>query len=158
MYRVRNTVTNTISSLLRGTAGTGAADHLVDELVYDIGRGNLMSVEDQNYIVQNSTMGDGSTTTFTAEDINVSDLTEAQQTEAVEVFVGGIRVEYDTDYSLDSVNPVSITLIIPPPSTVEVTILVKRGVTWYQQGISTASDGVALQDTNTTAARFLKGL
>ena len=39
----------------------------------------------------------------------------------------------------------------------EVTILVRQGVTWYEQGATTASNGVALQDTDTLAARFLRG-
>jgi hypothetical protein len=36
-------------------------------------------------------------------------------------------------------------------------ILVRRGVTWYAPGAGTASNGVALQDTDTQAARFLRG-
>jgi hypothetical protein len=44
-----------------------------------------------------------------------------------------------------------------PAEGSEVTILVRRGVTWYQQGATTASDGVSLQDTDTLAARFLRG-
>jgi len=45
-----------------------------------------------------------------------------------------------------------------PDAGVEVTILVRQGVTWYEPGVGTASDGIALQDTNTQAARFLRGL
>jgi hypothetical protein len=44
-----------------------------------------------------------------------------------------------------------------PPEGVQVTILVRRGVTWYAPGINTPSNGVALQDTETQAARFLRG-
>jgi hypothetical protein len=44
-----------------------------------------------------------------------------------------------------------------PAEGSEVTILVRQGVTWYQQGATTASDGVSLQDTDTLAARFLRG-
>jgi hypothetical protein len=44
-----------------------------------------------------------------------------------------------------------------PAEGSEVTILVRQGVTWYQQGATTASNGVALQDTDTLAARFLRG-
>ena len=44
-----------------------------------------------------------------------------------------------------------------PAAGVEVTILVRQGVTWYQQGVNQASDGIALQDTDTQAARFLRG-
>ena len=48
--------------------------------------------------------------------------------------------------------------LTPPPDGVEVTILQRRGVTWYAPGVDTPSDGVALQETNTQAARFLRGL
>ena len=51
----------------------------------------------------------------------------------------------------------SLPALEAPPAGVEVTILVRQGVTWYQQGINEASDGIALQDTNTQAARFLRG-
>jgi hypothetical protein len=44
-----------------------------------------------------------------------------------------------------------------PPEGVQVTILVRRGVSWYAPGINTPSNGVALQDTETQAARFLRG-
>ena len=45
-----------------------------------------------------------------------------------------------------------------PAAGSEVTILVRRGFSWYQPGATTASDGIALQDTDTVAARFLRGL
>jgi hypothetical protein len=35
--------------------------------------------------------------------------------------------------------------------------LVRRGVTWYAPGAGTPSNGIALQQTNTQAARFLRG-
>jgi hypothetical protein len=76
--------------------------------------------------------------------------------EAVEVYVGGIRVT--TGYVVAATNPVRIEFAQAPASGVEVTILVRRGVTWYQGTGSEPSDGVALQDTNTQAARFLRGL
>ena len=46
---------------------------------------------------------------------------------------------------------------IAPPAGVEVTILVRRGVTWYAPGVDTPSDGRPLQVTDTQAARFLRG-
>jgi len=45
-----------------------------------------------------------------------------------------------------------------PDDTVEVTILVKRAQSWYQPGVGEPSDGQALQETQTLAARFLRGL
>ena len=157
MYRERDTVTNTVSSLLRGTAGTAAASHDVGALVYDMGRGNLLPDQFQNYIVSNSTLADGSTITYTAVDINLGTAEDSTNLEeAVEVYVGGTLVT--SGYTIDSDNPVSITFTTAPASGSEVTILVRRGVTWYAPGLDTPSNGVALQDTNTQAARFLRGL
>ena len=74
----------------------------------------------------------------------------------MEVFVGGIRVT--TGYVVAATNPVRIEFSTAPASGSEVTILVRRGVTWYQGTVTEPSDGVALQDTQTQAARFLRGL
>jgi hypothetical protein len=156
MYRERDTVNNTVSGLLRGTAGTAVTAHSVGSLVYEMGRGNLLPVEDQNYIVSDSTLADGSTLEFTANNINVSNLDSTTLEEAVEVFVGGIRVT--TGYVVAATNPVRIEFSTAPASGSEVTILVRRGVTWYQGTVTEPSDGVALQDTQTQAARFLRGL
>jgi len=155
MYRARNTVNNTVSSLLRGTAGTAVADHPVDAVVTDIGRGNLLPEQFQNYVVSNSTLADGSTTVFEAEDINLLLEDSTIRDESVEVYVGGTLVT--TGYTVTADNPCEITFTTAPAAGVEVTVLVRRGVTWYAPGINTASDGVALQITNTQAARFLRG-
>ena len=158
MYRVRNTTDNTISGLLRGTAGTAVAEHAAGATVYNMGRGNLLPADYQNYVVSNSTLGDGVTTVFTAQDINTEFEDSTVIEETVEVYVGGIRVT--TGYVFTSNNPVAIEFDTAPPEGVEVTILVRRGVTWYEQGVNppSASNGVPLQETNTPAARFLRGL
>ena len=52
---------------------------------------------------------------------------------------------------------VTRTAPLPPAAGAEVTILVRQGSTWYAPGNGTASDGIALQDTQTQAARFLRG-
>ena len=56
--------------------------------------------------------------------------------------------------------PLAIEFIVDdtypaPAAGSEVTILQRRGVTWYEPGNGTPSNGVALQETNTIAARFL---
>jgi hypothetical protein len=164
MYRERNTVDNTISGLLRGTAGTAITTHSTGSIVYNIGRGNLLPVDYQNYIVSDSTLGDGSTTEFTAVNINTEFEDSTIIDETVEVYVGGIRVYQSHDssitngYTFIANNPVTISFDIAPPSGVEVTILVRRGVTWYAPGATTASNGDPLQITDTPAARFLRGL
>jgi hypothetical protein len=150
MYRERDTINNTVSGLLRGTAGTAVADHAVNAIVYNLGRGNLMPLEFQNYIVSNSTLANGTTTVFIAADITTT------EDDAVEVYVGGILQV--AGYTITANDPVSVTFATAPADGSEVTILVRRGVTWYAPGAGTPSNGVALQDTNTQAARFLRGL
>jgi hypothetical protein len=156
MYRDRDTTNNTISSLLRGTAGTGAADHPAGATVTDMGRENLLPEQYQNYILSGSTLADGSTVTFEAEDINLLLEDSTIRDESVEVYVGGTRVQ--SGYTVSNDNPCQVTFDTAPPDGVEVTILVRRGVTWYAPGAGTPSDGRPLQQTNTQAARFLRGL
>jgi hypothetical protein len=165
MYRNRDTAANTVSGLRRGTAGTGVASHAVDTDVYNISRGNLLPAPYQNYVVSNlenntalyPILGDGSTTTFVAEFINVSNLDDSTTIEeAVEVYVGGIR-QYGGYAVIDPGPMCTVEFDTAPPEGVQVTILVRRGVTWYAPGINTPSNGVALQDTETQAARFLRG-
>jgi hypothetical protein len=62
MYRNRDIVANTVSGLQRGTAGTGAAAHSAGDAVYDIGRGNLLNESYQDYVIKDTSMGDGTTT------------------------------------------------------------------------------------------------
>jgi hypothetical protein len=156
MYRERDTVNNTVSGLLRGTAGTAIANHAVNSVVYNLGRGNLMPEEFQNYIDSNSFIGDGTTTLFVATNVDIDSEDSTTIDEAVEVYVGGTR--QTGNYTFIGSGPVQIEFDTAPTSGYEITILVRRGVTWYAPGAGTPSDGVALQDTNTQAARFLRGL
>ena len=75
----------------------------------------------------------------------------------VRVYVGGIEQPRSV-YLPISLDPVTVVLDVAPPASLEVVILVRDGVTWYQQGVGTASNGVPLQETNTVPARFLRGL
>jgi hypothetical protein len=156
MYRERNTVNNTVSGLLRGTAGTAVTEHVVGSLVYEMGRGNLLPVDYQNYIVNTSVLANGTTVLFVAGNIDITTLDSTTVEEAVEVYVGGIRIT--SGYSITGDSPVTVVFNTAPASGSEVTILIRRGVTWYQGTGLTPSDGVALQDTQTQAARFLRGL
>lgn len=228
MYRNRNTVLNTVSGLMRGTAGTAADDHYLGQEVYDMGRGNLLSVDYQDHIDKDTTLGDGSTTIFYAPTIGSVDVGDSTgiDARALEVFVGGIRQDQyitvdaadlqpgmtyiitslgTTDWNAvagttgvsyavndhiavtvpgsgsgtalyrsseymwqctDAVN-VTIDFVINPNIYPElrapaygsaVTIAVRRGQSWYTPGASEPSNGIALQETDTAAARFLRGL
>ena len=158
MYRQRDLETNTVSSLLRGTAGTAIASHSVNTDVYNMGRSNLMPETCQNYIVSNVTyplvsgvnLGDGTTTTFTAE-IDITQEDSAIRDETVEVYVGGERTQ--TGYTITNANPVTVEFTAPPPAGVEVTILVRRAHSWY----NIATPDLPLNATDTVCARFLQG-
>jgi hypothetical protein len=91
LYRVRDLATNSISGLQRGTAGTGASTHAVDAEVYDMGIGNRQPQEDQNYIVSDTSTGDGSTTIFTAPTIEFDLADSSFEINSIEVYVGGNR-------------------------------------------------------------------
>ena len=159
MYRHRDTVANTVSGLLRGTAGTAITTHATGTDVYNMGRENLMPLTCQNYIVSNITnplesgvnLGDGTTVEFTA-DIDISQEPSATRDESVEVYIGGTRIP-DTDYTITADNPVTVEFNTAPPTGYEVAILVKRAHTWY----NLATPDLPLNETDTICARFLQG-
>jgi hypothetical protein len=153
-YRYRNIVANTISGLRRGTAGTGADAHAVGSLVYDIGAANLLAPEYQDRVVAENFLGNG-TNTFFPTTIVVETLDSTELGEAVQVFVGGTLQQ--GGYTIESANPVLIQFNEAPANGYQVSIQVRQGESWYQPGTSTPSNGVPLQNTNTPAARFLRG-
>ena len=171
MYRYRDTVANTVSGLRRGTAGTGTGQimtstptqlvYSVGTTVYDMARDNLVPLNYQNYIVSNqaidpitnrpTNLGDGSTVLFEASNVDLGTLDSTTIEEAVEVYIGGARVQ--AGYSIVADNPVEILFDTPPPAGYEVLILVRRGTTWYNP----ATPALTLGETNTVVARFLRG-
>jgi hypothetical protein len=162
MYRERDLINNTVSSLIRGTAGTAAADHAVDSTVYNMSRINSLPAEYQNSIVSNLTndteiypiLGNGVETVFVAEFIDASSADSAFVDESVEVYLGGIRQH--TGYTITNLDPVTVDFDTAPPAGILVTILVRRGVWWYN--IATPAEREqSLQETDTPAARFLRG-
>ena len=173
MYRVRDIANNTLSDLYRGTAGTAAADHTADTDVYDIGRGNLLAEQYQDYIITDTSVGDGTTIAFTAPNLTIVgfDDSAAVFDASIEVYVGGTR-QYPVGttpcqhpYIFVSNTPVTIefytdtdpeTPVLPPPDGVEVTMIQRRGTGWYGAGFS-ETNGLALQETDTPQARFLTG-
>jgi hypothetical protein len=159
MYRYRDTVANTVSGLMRGTAGTAISEHASGSIVYNIGRENLMPATCQDYVESNVTypllpsvnQGDGSTLLFTAVDIDVADVDVSIQDEVVRVYVGGTLVQ--SGYTVSAVSPVSVLFDTAPADGVEVAILVLRGHSWYDP----ATPSLPLALTDTPCARFLRG-
>jgi hypothetical protein len=204
MYRELDRVTNTVSGLLRGTAGTAVAEHSSGATVYNMSRDNFLPVPYQNYVVSDSQLGNGTNIVFEANNISLEysenfdmltydtgnttgesgsyDFSETiTPTGAVEVYVGGTRVQtgytiiqttagfdttnyasYPFDLNAYDQNNTPIVVVLfdtAPPDGVDVTILVRRGVTWYQPGVDplTPSNGEPLQVTETVPARFFRG-
>ena len=128
---------------------------------------NLFGQQYQNYIVEDTTLSDGTTTVFEAPNITLSTSTtswvlansylsgdivddsgnfyRAKQdvpantpisdtdywqplNVAVEVYVGGLRVNSDL-YTVTAESPVEVTFVTAPVTGLNVTILVRRG-TW----------------------------
>jgi hypothetical protein len=90
MYRERNTVNNTVSGLLRGTAGTAITAHVLGAMVYNLGRGNLLPEAYQNYLDSNTFTGDGTTATFVASNVSIDQEDSTLRPDTLQVFVGGI--------------------------------------------------------------------
>jgi hypothetical protein len=162
MYRQRDLVANTVSGLIRGTAGTAATDHLVGSAVYNISQVNRLPTEYQNSIVSNLTndidlypiLGNGTNTTFVAEFIDASVADSTFDNESIEVYLGGIR-QY-AGYTITNENPATVEFDVAPPAGIQVTILVRRGVWWYN--IATPAEREqSLQESANSAARFLRG-
>ena len=124
--------------------------------MYDIGLGNLLPAEYQDRVVFDNFLADGTQTLFVADSIVITDLDSTELVEAVEVYVGGIL--QTSGYTVTGSDPVTIAFATAPESGYQVSIRVRRGESWYQPGINTASDGVPLQETETQAARFIRGL
>jgi hypothetical protein len=291
MYRARDTVNNTVSSLLRGTAGTAIDTHNIGNSVYSMGRGEIAPAEYQDYISSDTFTGDDSTTEFATDivvdnrpivyiggtvDVYVNDVlidpedytvsqvepvvvvfdtfipsagttvlirvtntfgsefdtsvtatgstarfvtttniglieqsastyvldefnpvtitfdvapadgrvvyiknqrgtqdefdfsfadgvettfaTDIDLALPVRVYVGGTEMIQTVDYNVTSLDTVTVVFETAPADAVEVKIAVRNGVTWYQGDGVNPSNGVALQDTNTQIARFLRGV
>jgi hypothetical protein len=87
----------------------------------------------------------------------------ADPQDSILVYVGGIRVlsgyivQYDPNPD-PAPNVVTVVFDVAPPDGQAVTLLVLHGRTWYTPANGNPSNGVALQETNNPAARFLCGL
>ena len=147
MYRYLDYTNNTVSGLLRGTAGTAVAGHYAGASVSDMTEDNLLMIDYQDRYVTYNQISDGQTQTVES---NIT----VDLADAVLVYVGGIET---TDYTLLSIAPITVFFNPAIPDGIEITIQIKQGKSWYQPGDGTASNGVALQEQTTLAARFLQG-
>jgi hypothetical protein len=153
MYRDRDLGANTVSSLLRGTAGTAVAAHAIGSTVYNLNRDNLVPVIYQNHYVGSNTLADGSATTFTTE-VDLSQYSAGFDAQAVLVYVGGIR--QTSGYTVTSDKPVTVMFDTAPTQGYQVSIQIRQGLGWYGPGVY-ATTGTPLQDSTTPAAEFFRG-
>jgi hypothetical protein len=154
-YRYIDTAANTVSGLHRGTAGTAADFHTSGSAVYDMSAGNQLPRQDQNYVQSQEFLADGTETIFSTDSIVVVELDSTELTEAVEVYVGGIL--QSSGYTVTGSDPVTVEFDVAPTENYQVAIVVRRGVSWYEPGSGTPSNGIPLQEQNTSAARFIRG-
>jgi hypothetical protein len=153
-YRFKDTINNTISGLMRGTAGTAASNHPADSLVYDMSNGNALPARYQNAFRNAVYYSNGSQTQYALnvildpsvlEDSTVDDLRDA-----VVVSVGGTLLP-KTSYTVNSIAPVLVTLDQAPPVGVEIIVAVEQTEDWY------SVPGVPLQLQPNQAAKFIRG-
>ena len=100
-----------------------------------------------------NTLGDGATTTFTANvDLSSQGLTFAQA--CVLVYVGGLL--QTSGYTVTSDNPVTVEFDTAPTQGYQVSIQVRQGLGWYGTGVYQTT-GIPLQNATTVAAQFFRG-
>jgi len=150
-YRNIDYNTNIISGLRRGTAGTGAANHVAGAEVTDIGRGNLFPAFYQNRVLAYDAIGDGTTLQFEAEDINLNYLADSTAVldQVVLVFIAGERVT--TGYTITNTFPLTVVFDDPPPYGYQVSIRIYQGQVFYDNN----GNLVPLQGLSTGASLFL---
>jgi len=144
---------NTLSQIRRGTLGTGIKAHASGAQVVDAGSNQTVPYADTIYTSTHT--GDGSTATFTTSYAPAS-------ADELDIFIGGQRLLLTAEdgstvnYTVDG-STSAVTLTTVPATGVQVKILQKRGQVWYDQGTSTAANGLGLQKATTNQAKFIAG-
>lgn len=135
---------NVISQLTRGTLGTPIQDHSKFDYVVD---GSLVqNIPYEETVTTVTKTADGSTVSF---DLSFAPASKNE----IAVFVGGTRT-YDFNIGVDSSQ--SFTLNTAPAQGVLIEVIRKKGQVWYDQGSSTASNGLGLQSATGAEVKFLQ--
>jgi hypothetical protein len=152
----------TTGSTSRWAAAFSATDLVLQpETVYDVTDLNPITVEFDSVIPPKRVVviNDLNSNTFFITQTDVATdtfVTDISVTRPIQVSVGGTIVE-QSEYTVSSVNPISITFDTAPQSGVEVVIFIVQARVFYAQGVNTASNGIPLQEQNTEAAWFIEG-
>ena len=149
---------NVLSQIRRGTLGTGIKAHIGGTKVVDASGKSTVPYSDTIYT--NTYVSDGSTVSF-ATTITPS-VAPAGSTEPgkpdLDIFIGGQRLLWESEDGSTknfSISGSNVVLSNPVPANQQIKILMKKGQVWYTKGSSTASDGKGLNQSTTTAARFI---
>ena len=141
---------NTLGQLMRGTLGTAiTSTHASGSKVMDASLTQSVPYEDTNQVAE--FMGDGSTVVYNLGTVEDSTPITIGSKNQVVVKIGGTVT---TDFTVDGSN--NITFNSAPASGVRVRIIKKIGTVWYDQGTSTASNGLGLQAATGVEVAFLQ--
>ena len=135
---------NTLKRLFRGTLGTGVQAHSKNAKVVD-----ASAVQNMPYTDTESTTSftsDGSTVSFALSYLPISK-------NELTVLIGG---EVTNLYSIGSDSTTAIILDTAPASGVLIRVVRKTGSVWYNQGSSSAADGLGLQQSQNVNIAFLQ--
>ena len=155
------TVPTTGSTSRWATAFSATDLVLQPETAYDVTDLNPITVEFDTVIAPKRVVviNDLNSNTFFITQADVATdtfVTDISVTRPIQVSVGGTIVDA-SEYTVSSVNPISITFNTAPQSGVEVVIFIVQAQVFYAQGLNTASNGIPLQEQNTEAAWFIEG-
>jgi hypothetical protein len=152
-YRIRNTSSNTVSDLRRGTAGTGVYAHSAGDDVSDVGPGEqLPSIYQQKTTTDDSNVGDGTTTRFITTLTVPTGVDSTELSDTISATVGGTVFVPGTDYSVTETDSAftEITFTTAPAANVEIVFSQVTANVMYTQL------GIPLQEQTNTAVEFLK--
>ena len=178
-------VRNTLTQLRRGANGTAIRElHPVDSLVANVGPTEALPYTDEqertdfvsdgssvligplDYVPEKSSTGTWTATTIPAD---------YERCDTVEVFVAGRRMrkspitvydetlgptspaadrEIEAEFAVDGVNPY-VRLTQAPPAGTRITIIKRKGNSWYDRGATTATSGVTLLDNSSAISKFI---
>jgi hypothetical protein len=157
---------NSVSGLMRGTAGTGASVHAQGDLVYDLSFDNFVPIEYQNRYDIEDIYANGTNTVFTYNTIRLdgqgfvpTGKTLAELQELLIVRVAGTRIFTGYSVTAQTSTTITVTFTTPPTDGVLVQLGLYQGRVLYNQNTTvfpyTASDGIPLQETRNRGADFI---
>ena len=135
---------NTLKRLYRGTFGTAVQTHALKSKIVDAS--GLQSMPYEDTTATTTFTGDGTTVSFA-----LSYLPSAK--EDIVVTIGGAK---STAFSIGSDSTTAVILDSAPSVGVQVDIIRKTGLVWYDQGTTSASNGLGLQQATGVEIAFLQ--